>query len=649
MGPRDPMELARGSVADRPWGMTLGALGVRRATGQLTLQGDGKPYCIVFDHGAVVGASSPLASDAALRVALINHLVAPAQVTEITRRLAAGPERDEIEVLADAARLTLDQTLRLRRKVIEQRAARTFSIDRGEFVIDSDVSVPVVSGIAIDARAVIYAGARMNLSAQRLADELRPLGAYFTLADGAAADLGGFGFGDTEAPIVEALRGGTSLPELEAKHREIDPRTAQAVVYALVTCRAAIGVPPPASVRAAPRATGPSELAVTMRRGPNTTSPSELYSRTHTGSRDVFVSPATPRTSTASATTPPPSTARTTTPLPTTARTTTPPPTTARTTTPLPTAARTATASTPPGPRASTSPPLARTTTPPATARTMTSPTARPAGPPGDAMPRTPTPTGPHAPVPGGASTGVPLAAASTTPSGPTTPPPMAAPAAPPTPGGSGPTRTPRTTTPGGSTPPPVTGRSVTPTDPPTSGRAPTPRAPVTGRAPTPRAPVMGRAPTGRAPRGSQPPDTEPIVPPPPANAPALAKEAYDRGAIKLRQEELMDAIAELQRAVELQPKDIDYAAMLAWARFCAAGDKQALAQATRETLARALRKSQTPETPRFWLGRVERMLGRDKEALRHFYEVLDALPKHADAAAEVRIIEARLATGKRK
>jgi cytochrome c-type biogenesis protein CcmH/NrfG len=82
---------------------------------------------------------------------------------------------------------------------------------------------------------------------------------------------------------------------------------------------------------------------------------------------------------------------------------------------------------------------------------------------------------------------------------------------------------------------------------------------------------------------------------------------------------------------------------MLGWAKFCAAGDKPAIGADTRKLLERAIFKSQKPERARFYLGRVERMLGRDKEALRHFHEVLDLKPNHADAASEVRAIEARL------
>ena len=38
-------------------------------------------------------------------------------------------------------------------------------------------------------------------------------------------------------------------------------------------------------------------------------------------------------------------------------------------------------------------------------------------------------------------------------------------------------------------------------------------------------------------------------------------------------------------------------------------------------------------------------MLGRDQLALHHFREVLERVPGHADAASEIRVIEARLAS----
>jgi hypothetical protein len=116
-------ELARGSVSDRPWGRTLGTLGLRGFTGQLTLLADGKRYQIAFAGGAVVGATSPLVSDAAVRVALTGGLISSTQVAEIARRQAAAPERDEIEVLSEHLRIGPEQSMRLIRRTIAQRAA----------------------------------------------------------------------------------------------------------------------------------------------------------------------------------------------------------------------------------------------------------------------------------------------------------------------------------------------------------------------------------------------------------------------------------------------------------------------------------------------------------------------------------------------
>src|SRR5436190_11305637 len=171
----------RGSVTDRPWGLTLGAIALRRHTGQLTVDSDGKRYSIAFQDGAVVAASSPQAADAIARIALTDHFITSTQVADLTRRLALSAERDEVDVLADAIRFTPDQALKLRHRLVAQRAARTFSLERGDFVLDDRVTLPVHPGVAVDHRHVIYLGVRTNLSEQRLLDDLRQLGSHFTL------------------------------------------------------------------------------------------------------------------------------------------------------------------------------------------------------------------------------------------------------------------------------------------------------------------------------------------------------------------------------------------------------------------------------------------------------------------------------------
>jgi tetratricopeptide (TPR) repeat protein len=125
------------------------------------------------------------------------------------------------------------------------------------------------------------------------------------------------------------------------------------------------------------------------------------------------------------------------------------------------------------------------------------------------------------------------------------------------------------------------------------------------------------------------------------------AEEAFHRGELALRRDQPQAAVAELELAIQLNPEEADYHALLAWSQFLVAPDKMAIASKTRMLLDRAIQSAPKAVIARFFLGRVERMLGRDQEALRHFRDVLMAAPGHSDAAAELRVIEARLAGDK--
>lgn len=255
-----PTEIVRGAVSDRPWGLTLGALGIAARTVKLTLRADEKEHCLIFHCGAVTEATSPVAADSAVRVALTHHMIAASQVTDLKRRIAAAPGVDEVAVIAAAVKLDAGQVLALRQKLVAQRAARTFSVERGTYEIEERMPQP--SGEPnIDIRAVIYAGARQNLSVLRLGLDLRQIGTRFVLKPGALDDVSRYGFTRTERPVLEALRRGTSLPELEANQRDLDPRIAQAVIYALACCDAVVALEPHAVAAAA-------VAAVAVPRGP---------------------------------------------------------------------------------------------------------------------------------------------------------------------------------------------------------------------------------------------------------------------------------------------------------------------------------------------------------------------------------------------
>src|SRR5690242_7570138 len=116
--------------------MTLGALGLRGLTGHVHLEASGKKYTICFEHGSVVNAMSPLPVDSAVRVAVTNGLVAPQLATDLQKRVASAVDRDDVAIVVEVAGLTDEQAERLRRRVVAQRTARTFAIERGVFVIE---------------------------------------------------------------------------------------------------------------------------------------------------------------------------------------------------------------------------------------------------------------------------------------------------------------------------------------------------------------------------------------------------------------------------------------------------------------------------------------------------------------------------------
>lgn len=224
--------LVRGTITDRPWGATLAAIGLSGRTGQLTLHtADHKLYRIAFAHGVVVGATSPLSVDSVPRIALAARAISADQA-RLWRKT------DDVDRLAAATDLSAQATQDLKRRVIVQRAARTFAVDAGDYVVEDRITIGVLFGVEVDIRAAIYFGMRMNLSQQRLTRTRQKVGSRFVLRPEVIKDLPRFGFGDDEQPVLEALRVGTSEPELEAQQRDLDPRMIEAVICTLAVCDA---------------------------------------------------------------------------------------------------------------------------------------------------------------------------------------------------------------------------------------------------------------------------------------------------------------------------------------------------------------------------------------------------------------------------
>lgn len=237
--PIRPAVMVRGTVAQRPWAATLAAIGIGGRSGQLTLRGVGKVYRVAFSNGIVVGATSPIAADSVSRIALAHHMISPAQVQQIVRTLGKA-KADDVDRFAAATGLAADQVKLLKRRVIIQRTARTFEVDHGDYTIDDRIGIPVLLGVEVDIRAAIYCGCRKNQSTDRMVADLRALGTRFALRPEAESDLPRFELGEAESPVIDALHHSTTLPELEATHRELDPRMVLAVMVSLASCDAIV-------------------------------------------------------------------------------------------------------------------------------------------------------------------------------------------------------------------------------------------------------------------------------------------------------------------------------------------------------------------------------------------------------------------------
>ncbi|HUS32747.1 MAG TPA: DnaJ domain-containing protein [Kofleriaceae bacterium] len=648
--------LAQGSVTDRPWGMTLGALGMRGLSGQVAIVSDGKQYIVAFDQGVIVAAYSPLASDAAVRLALTSNLITSTQVSDITRRMAAAPQRDEIDLLAELVRLTPDQAARLRRRLVAQRAARTFTPGYGDFVVEDRVQIPIIPGGELDVRTVIYLGAKTNLSEDRLTTELAQLGTYFELKREAVDDLQQFGFTSAEKPVLDMLLEGAYVDEIIAAQPALGERVVRAIAYSLASCGACKLAAPPRAARAVTPSTAP-----TLQQSRTTTQPRNAPPG----------QPATPRTSTGNA-------------MPTMSRTATGVPTPIAQqgsgAVPHPAASYGSgavprpVAAAPSGavPRPISSAPSGATPSRPRT------PSTPPPGTENFARSRTPSVPPPmsHASVP--------VPSRGRPPSSP--PPPSSALDAP--------------TSPGRRSPPPRRSRrdssavteiehlletkiplldrgvdhftllglslEASPADIRSAyftlarklhpdrlsaigvedeeRRAQRLMAQVNLAFAVLNDPVKRNEYTSIVHRGG-----EAAVKAEEARADELAmrvmraEEAFKQGEMALRRDQLQQAIEQFQMAVELQPREAEYQALLAWAQFAIAPDKTKIANETRKALLRAADANDRSPSAKFYLGRVERMLGREREALQYFQEVLAIKPSHVEAASEARILQQRL------
>jgi tetratricopeptide (TPR) repeat protein len=119
------------------------------------------------------------------------------------------------------------------------------------------------------------------------------------------------------------------------------------------------------------------------------------------------------------------------------------------------------------------------------------------------------------------------------------------------------------------------------------------------------------------------------------------AEERFRLGEMALRRQQLEIAVREFQKAIELNPEESDHHAMLGWATYVAAPSKAAALPAARGHLLNAADKNKKNPLPHLFLGRIARMENNLVDAERHLSRALELAPGHAEAAAELRAVQA--------
>ena len=115
---------------------------------------------------------------------------------------------------------------------------------------------------------------------------------------------------------------------------------------------------------------------------------------------------------------------------------------------------------------------------------------------------------------------------------------------------------------------------------------------------------------------------------------------AYQKVEVLVRRKEWGEAIAILDQNLEISPDEPDYPAMKAWILLQRDGDKAA--KEIRELAEGALEKHEKHERALVTLGYLHKRLDEMPKAVEYFRRVVDANPKHMDAARELRLAEMR-------
>lgn len=119
------------------------------------------------------------------------------------------------------------------------------------------------------------------------------------------------------------------------------------------------------------------------------------------------------------------------------------------------------------------------------------------------------------------------------------------------------------------------------------------------------------------------------------------AAHAFQRAEVLVKRQKFDEAEAEAQSAAELDPEQVEYAALHTWLRSRKLTTPEELAPLIKE-LDAAIAKAREHLKLRLFRARLLQKAGRDEQAMRDYRFVVDKDPRHTEAQRELRLFRMR-------
>lgn len=201
---------APGRIADGKFTRAFGSLVTGHFSGALRLElpGEDRAHAIFWNDGVIVDADSRSPEDTLGRVALDAGLIDNGQLSEAIRRQASHPERSQRQIFEEMNALPAESLERAARLTLTRRALRAFAMPAATFSV-SEESHSRAEGGPVEPRWTLYRGLRLHYDEHRLGLELGDLtDRAMKLGPEQAEIVDRFGFSDEERILLAYLQKG---------------------------------------------------------------------------------------------------------------------------------------------------------------------------------------------------------------------------------------------------------------------------------------------------------------------------------------------------------------------------------------------------------------------------------------------------------